>query len=81
MNPYLIAAATGAGFFGAKKLFGKIKALRKLKLTGIMTVSEFRKKRDALRKQYADNKEVIALLNTIDELCETLRDEDEITIG
>ena len=81
MNPYLIAVTVGAGFFGAKKLFDKVQDLRKQKLYGTITVAEFRKKREGLRKKYASNKEVIDLLDTIDGLCENLKDDDEITIG
>jgi uncharacterized pyridoxal phosphate-containing UPF0001 family protein len=81
MNPYLIAVSTGAGLFLAKKLFDKIQDWRKPDLSGVMTVAEFREKREELRQRYADNREVIKLLDTLDDVCSTLRDEDEIQLG
>ena len=81
MNPYLIAGLAGVGFFGAKKFYEKVQNFRKPKLNGTFTVAEFRKKSNGLREQYADNKEVIALLDSIDDLCKNLNDDDELTIG
>ena len=81
INPYLLAGALGAGYFGAKRLWERYGSLLKPKLRGTFTVAEFKKKAALLRKQYEGNKDVIDMLNTVETLCKNMRDDEEITIG
>lgn len=81
INPYLLAGAVGVGFFASKKLWARGKEFFTPKLKGTFTVTEFRRKVGPLREQYAGNEEVLSLLDTVEQLCENMKEDDEITIG
>lgn len=81
INPYLLAGAVGVGFFASKKLWEKGKKVFTPKLRGTYTVAEFKNKVNFLKEKYSFDKKSLKIIEVIEEMCQDMKDDEEISIG